>query len=185
MEARGVPGGGTGGQDRRHPGLREGGAAGGDQAAGARHADRRARPVRPRRGDAAGRCAARGARRTPAGERLPDDPSAAHATDPGIIGEAELALAKPSLRLLNTARGGIVDEFALAQALKEKRIAGAALDVYEIEPPESSPLLGIGSVIATPHIGAGTPEAQERAGQEAVQAVRLALTGQAVPGAVN
>ncbi|MDH6136739.1 D-3-phosphoglycerate dehydrogenase [Kitasatospora sp. MAA4] len=103
----------------------------------------------------------------------------------GIVGEAELALAKSSLRLLNTARGGIVDEFALAQALKENRLAGAALDVFEVEPPESSPLLGIDSVIATPHIGAGTPEAQERAGQEAVRAVRFALTGQDVPGAVN
>jgi D-3-phosphoglycerate dehydrogenase / 2-oxoglutarate reductase len=103
----------------------------------------------------------------------------------GLIGEAQLNLAKPSLRLVNTARGGIVDEFALAQALKENRIAGAALDVFEVEPPDSSPLLGIASVVATPHIGAGTPEAQERAGTEAVESVRLALTGQSVPGAVN
>ncbi|MFD7097946.1 hydroxyacid dehydrogenase, partial [Streptomyces xanthophaeus] len=99
----------------------------------------------------------------------------------GLIGERELARAKPSLRLVNTARGGIVDEFALARALKEGRIAGAALDVFEFEPPLSSPLLGLPTVIATPHIGAGTAQAQERAGREAVDAVRQVLAGSA-PG---
>ncbi|WP_370415638.1 hydroxyacid dehydrogenase [Streptomyces fradiae] len=95
----------------------------------------------------------------------------------GLIGERELSWAKPGLRLVNTARGGIVDEFALAQALKEGRMAGAALDVFEFEPPLSSPLLGLPGVIATPHIGAGTAQAQERAGREAVRAVRQVLTG--------
>ncbi|MGW1175123.1 hydroxyacid dehydrogenase [Kitasatospora sp. NPDC002543] len=103
----------------------------------------------------------------------------------GIVGEAELRLAKPSLSVVNTARGGIVDEFALTQALKEGRIAGAALDVFEVEPPVESPLTALDTVIATPHLGASTAQAQERAGAEAVRAVRLALAGEAVPGAVN
>ncbi|MEU9103564.1 NAD(P)-dependent oxidoreductase [Streptomyces xanthophaeus] len=74
-----------------------------------------------------------------------------------------------------------MDEFALARALKEGRIAGAALNVFECEPPLSSPLLGLPTVIATPHIGAGTAQAQERAGREAVGAVRQVLAGNA-PG---
>ncbi|MGI5479422.1 hydroxyacid dehydrogenase [Streptomyces lavendofoliae] len=94
-----------------------------------------------------------------------------------LIGERELSWVKPSLHLVNTARGGIVNKFALAQALKEGRSAGAALDVFEFEPPVSSPLLGLAMVIATPHIGAGTAQAQERAGREAIRAVRQVLTG--------
>ncbi|MER7753342.1 hydroxyacid dehydrogenase [Kitasatospora sp. NPDC097643] len=95
----------------------------------------------------------------------------------GIVGEAELRLAKPTLLLVNTARGGIVDETALAAALKEQRIGGAALDVFGIEPPLGSPLVGLDNVLTTPHIGAGTREAQLRAGQDAVRAVRDALLG--------
>ncbi|MEU9075425.1 hydroxyacid dehydrogenase [Kitasatospora sp. NPDC004745] len=101
----------------------------------------------------------------------------------GIVGDAELRLAKPGLLVVNTSRGGIVDEAALALALKEQRIAGAALDVFEIEPPLGSPLVGLDTVLATPHIGAGTREAQLRAGQDAVRAVRAALSGG--PGAAG
>ncbi|MEU9985045.1 hydroxyacid dehydrogenase [Streptomyces sp. NPDC050856] len=103
----------------------------------------------------------------------------------GLIGDRELRLAKPSLYLVNTARGGIVDEAALAVALKEERIAGAALDVFAIEPAVGNPLLAFDSVVATPHLGASTREAQERAGREAVAAVRKALAGEVVPHAVN
>ncbi|MFJ3937640.1 hydroxyacid dehydrogenase [Streptomyces parvus] len=98
-----------------------------------------------------------------------------------LIGDPELALARPTLHLVNTARGGIVDETALARALREGRIAGAAVDVFADEPPRDSPLIGLPNVIATPHIGAGTPQAQERAGRDAVRAVRQAFA--AVPPA--
>ncbi len=103
----------------------------------------------------------------------------------GLIGERELSLAKPTARLINTARGGIVDESALLAALKEGRIAGAALDVFEIEPAVGNPLLEFPSVVATPHLGAGTHEAQERAGRQAVAAVVHALAGEPVAHAVN
>ncbi|MEU8693181.1 hydroxyacid dehydrogenase [Streptomyces sp. NPDC048665] len=103
----------------------------------------------------------------------------------GLIGERELRLARPSLILVNTARGGIVDENALAVALKEERIAGAALDVFAVEPAVGNALLAFGNVTATPHLGASTREAQERAGREAVRAVRQALSGEPVPAAVN
>ncbi|WP_457515646.1 hydroxyacid dehydrogenase [Streptomyces sp. TE33382] len=103
----------------------------------------------------------------------------------GLIGERELRLAKPSLRLVNTARGGIVDENALAVALKEGRVAGAALDVFEIEPAVDNPLLAFDSVVATPHLGAGTAEAQERAGRVAVEAVVRVLAGGVPDHTVN
>ncbi len=103
----------------------------------------------------------------------------------GIVGDRELRLAKPTLRLVNAARGGIVDEFALAQALKEERLTAAAVDVFEVEPPEHSPLPRLDAVLPTPHMGAATAEAQERAGTDAVRSVHQALTGQPVSGAVN
>ncbi|MFC7304825.1 hydroxyacid dehydrogenase [Streptomyces monticola] len=103
----------------------------------------------------------------------------------GLIGERELRLARPTMRLINTARGGIVDESALETALKEQRIAGAALDVFEVEPAVDSPLLAYDTVVATPHLGASTAQAQDRAGLEAVAAVRAALSGEPVAGAVN
>ncbi|MFI6687712.1 hydroxyacid dehydrogenase [Streptomyces sp. NPDC050485] len=103
----------------------------------------------------------------------------------GLIGRRELGLAKSTAHLVNTSRGGIVDEEALAVALREGRIAGAALDVFEIEPAIGSPLLDLPSVTGTPHLGASTKEAQERAGHEAVQAVCNALEGKPVAHAVN
>jgi D-3-phosphoglycerate dehydrogenase len=80
----------------------------------------------------------------------------------GLIGEPELALMKPSAYLINTSRGGIVDEEALARALREKRIAGAALDVFAEEPPKASELLGLENLIATSHIASTTEEAMRR-----------------------
>jgi D-3-phosphoglycerate dehydrogenase len=81
----------------------------------------------------------------------------------GLLGLAEFERMKPSAYLINCSRGGIVDEKALYEALKKKEIAGAALDVYEKEPPEGSPLLELENIITTPHIGASTKEAQENA----------------------
>ncbi len=103
----------------------------------------------------------------------------------GLLGDRELRLVKPEVRIVNAARGGIVDEAALASAISEVRVAGAALDVYATEPPDGSPLLGMDRVVVTPHLGASTAEAQERAGIDVAQSVRLALAGEFVPNAVN
>ncbi|MDQ3643216.1 MAG: phosphoglycerate dehydrogenase, partial [Actinomycetota bacterium] len=83
----------------------------------------------------------------------------------GLVGEDLLALAKPSLRIVNVARGGIIDEAALATAISEGRIAGAAIDVFAKEPTTESPLFGLPSVVVTPHLGASTAEAQDKAGE--------------------
>jgi D-3-phosphoglycerate dehydrogenase len=103
----------------------------------------------------------------------------------GLIGERELQLAKPGVRVVNAARGGIVDEHALALALKDGRVAGAGIDVYATEPCTDSPLFGFANVVATPHLGASTSEAQEKAGTQVARSVRLALAGEFVPDAVN
>jgi D-3-phosphoglycerate dehydrogenase len=103
----------------------------------------------------------------------------------GLIGERELALCKPGAIIINAARGGLLDEHALAQALKEGRIGGAGLDVYASEPCTDSPLFGYDNVVATPHLGASTAEAQDKAGLAVARSVRLALEGEFVPDAVN
>src|SRR5262249_11653871 len=87
--------------------------------------------------------------------------------------------------LINAARGGIVDEAALYAALKEGRLAGAGLDVFAREPCTDSPLFDLDTVVAIPHLGASTDEAQERAGIAVAHSVRLALAGELVPDAVN
>jgi len=103
----------------------------------------------------------------------------------GLIGEEALKLVKPSVRIINAARGGIVDEQALANALKEGRVAGAGIDVWSKEPCTESPLFEFESVVVTPHLGASTEEAQEKAGVAVARSVRLALGGELVPDAVN
>ncbi|HEX9377643.1 MAG TPA: phosphoglycerate dehydrogenase [Actinomycetota bacterium] len=103
----------------------------------------------------------------------------------GLIGERELALMKDGARLVNTARGGIVDEDALAKALKDGRLGGAALDVFAVEPTTESPLFELENVVVTPHLGASTVEAQDKAGTSIAEMVRLALRGEFVPYAVN
>jgi D-3-phosphoglycerate dehydrogenase / 2-oxoglutarate reductase len=103
----------------------------------------------------------------------------------GLIGDRELRLVKSSVRIVNAARGGIVDEAALAEALREGRVAGAGLDVYVREPCTDSPLFGFDNVVVTPHLGASTHEAQEKAGAQVARSVRLALAGEFVPDAVN
>lgn len=103
----------------------------------------------------------------------------------GLIGAAQLARARPGLVLVNAARGGIVDEDALYDALKTGRIAAAGLDVFAVEPATGNPLLQLENVVATPHLGASTVEAQEKAGLAVALSVRLALRGELVPDAVN
>ncbi|MFM2070148.1 MAG: D-3-phosphoglycerate dehydrogenase [Actinomycetota bacterium] len=103
----------------------------------------------------------------------------------GLINRDLLLKAKPSLRVVNVARGGIVDEQALADAIREGIIAGAALDVFSVEPTTESPLFELDSVIVTPHLGASTREAQDKAGDTIADMVQLALAGEFVPFAVN
>ena len=103
----------------------------------------------------------------------------------GLIGAELLARAKPDLRVINVARGGIVDEAALADAVRTGVIAGAALDVFDVEPTTSSPLFELDSVVVTPHLGASTREAQDKAGDTIADMVLLALSGEFVPFAVN
>jgi D-3-phosphoglycerate dehydrogenase len=103
----------------------------------------------------------------------------------GLIGAERLKLAKPNLRLINVARGGIVDETALAEAITNGTIGGAALDVFDSEPTTTSPLFGLEHVVVTPHLGASTSEAQDRAGLTIADQVRLALADDFVPFAVN
>ncbi|BAU98848.1 phosphoglycerate dehydrogenase [Aurantimicrobium minutum] len=103
----------------------------------------------------------------------------------GMIGKAQLAAMKPTAYVINVARGGLIDEDALYEALTNNVIAGAGLDVFVSEPPTGSPLLGLPNVITTPHLGASTDEAQEKAGISVAKSVRLALSGELVPDAVN
>ena len=82
----------------------------------------------------------------------------------GLVGKELLSLASPGLRVVNVARGGIVDEEALAEAIRAGTVAGAALDVFASEPTTESPLFELDEVVVTPHLGASTAEAQDKAG---------------------
>ncbi|WP_419838290.1 hydroxyacid dehydrogenase [Candidatus Poriferisodalis sp.] len=103
----------------------------------------------------------------------------------GLLGAEGLAKCRPHALIINTARGGILDEAAAAAALDAGRLGGIALDVYETEPMTESPLFGRTDVVATPHLGASTAEAQDRAGTHIAEQVNLALAGDPVPDAVN
>ena len=103
----------------------------------------------------------------------------------GLIGKDLLAKAKPGLRIINTARGGIVDEEALAEAIRSGQVQGAGLDVFAKEPTTESPLFELPSVVVAPHLGASTAEAQDKAGVTIAEQVILALNGDFVPFAVN
>ena len=102
-----------------------------------------------------------------------------------LIGTEALKKVKPTVRIINAARGGVLDESALYEALKNGKVAGAGLDVFSTEPCTDSPLFTLDNVVATPHLGASTDEAQERAGIAVAISVRKALSGELVPDAVN
>jgi len=102
-----------------------------------------------------------------------------------LLDATRLALMKPEARIVNVARGGLIDEQALADALREGRIGGAAIDVFEREPMTDSPLFGLPNVVVTPHLGASTNEAQDKAGTQVAEYVNLALAGEFVPSAIN
>ena len=102
-----------------------------------------------------------------------------------LINAELLAKAKPGLRLVNVARGGIIDEAALADAISNGPVGGAAIDVFAEEPTVASPLFTLPEVTVTPHLGASTVEAQLKAGVQVAEQVVLALAGQPVPFAVN
>ncbi len=103
----------------------------------------------------------------------------------GMIGWKELESMKSTAYIVNCARGGIIDEDALYEALKNRKIAGAALDVFTVEPAKQNKLFELDNLYVSPHIGASTNEAQERAGQITAEQVRLVLTGNSPEFCVN
>src|SRR6202050_5674071 len=111
---------------------------------------------------------------------LPKTPETA-----GLIGKEALAKTKPGVIIVNAARGGLIDEAALADAITSGHVRAAGLDVYSKEPCTDSPLFELPQVVVTPHLGASTEEAQDRGGTDVAESVRLALAGEFVPDAVN
>jgi len=107
------------------------------------------------------------------------------ASTKALIGAKELALVKPTVRIINTARGGLVDEEALAKAVKEKRVAGAAIDVFSSEPTTKSVLFENDDIIVTPHLGASTTEAQAMAAKDIAKQIIDVFKGQPARYAVN
>jgi D-3-phosphoglycerate dehydrogenase len=111
---------------------------------------------------------------------LPKTPETA-----GLIDKEALAKTKPGVIIVNAARGGLVDEAALAEAVSSGHVRAAGLDVFSKEPCTDSPLFELAEVVVTPHLGASTEEAQDRAGTDVAASVKLALAGEFVPDAVN
>ena len=103
----------------------------------------------------------------------------------GLIGRDQIAKLKKGARLINCARGGIIDETALAEALVSGQVGGAAIDVFDPEPPADSPLLKAPNIILTPHLGASTLEAQDAVAKEAAELLTDFLTRGLVKFAVN
>jgi D-3-phosphoglycerate dehydrogenase len=102
-----------------------------------------------------------------------------------MIGAKELALVKPTVRIINTARGGLIDEKELVKAIREKRVAGAAIDVFEKEPCTQSILFGEDNIIVTPHLGASTTEAQVLAARDVAEQIVDVFKGQPARSAIN
>ncbi len=102
-----------------------------------------------------------------------------------ILNRESLAKTKRGVRIINCARGGVIDETALAEALRSGQVGGAALDVFESEPPEGNPLLSMPDVIVTPHLGASTTEAQEKVAQQVAEQMSDYLLRGAVTNALN
>ena len=111
---------------------------------------------------------------------LPKTPETA-----GLIDKDALAKTKPGVIIVNAARGGLVDEAALAEAITSGHVRAAGIDVFTTEPCTDSPLFDLPQVVVTPHLGASTEEAQDRAGTDVAASVKLALAGEFVPDAVN
>ena len=111
---------------------------------------------------------------------LPKTPETA-----GLIDKDALAKTKPGVVIVNAARGGLVDEAALADAVTSGHVRAAGIDVFSTEPCTDSPLFDLPQVVVTPHLGASTEEAQDRAGTDVAVSVKLALAGEFVPDAVN
>jgi D-3-phosphoglycerate dehydrogenase / 2-oxoglutarate reductase len=111
---------------------------------------------------------------------LPKTPETA-----GLIGKEALAKTKPGVIIVNAARGGLIDEEALADAVTSGHVRAAGIDVFSTEPCTDSPLFDLPQVVVTPHLGASTSEAQDRAGTDVAASVKLALAGEFVPDAVN
>lgn len=103
----------------------------------------------------------------------------------GLIGAEELKKTKQGAIIVNAARGGLIDEDALAESLRSGHLGGAGIDVYSTEPTTESPLFELSNVVATPHLGASTAEAQDRAGTDVAHSTLQALRGEFVPDAVN
>ncbi|MQY29662.1 phosphoglycerate dehydrogenase [Nocardia aurantia] len=103
----------------------------------------------------------------------------------GLLSAEKLALTKPGVIIVNAARGGLIDEAALADSIRSGHVRAAGIDVFETEPCTDSPLFELPEVVVTPHLGASTSEAQDRAGTDVARSVLLALAGEFVPGAVN
>ena len=112
---------------------------------------------------------------------LPKNPQTAN-----MIGEAQIAMMKDGVRIINCARGGIVDEAALAKAVDSGKVAGAAIDVYSSEPPQpDNPLIGIPQIVTTPHLGASTAEAQINVAVDVAEQIVDVLSGRPARSAVN
>jgi len=111
---------------------------------------------------------------------LPKTPETA-----GLIDKDALAKTKPGVVIVNAARGGLIDEAALFDAVSSGHVRAAGIDVFSKEPCTDSPLFGLPQVVVTPHLGASTEEAQDRAGTDVAASVKLALAGEFVPDAVN
>ncbi|HEX2508324.1 MAG TPA: phosphoglycerate dehydrogenase, partial [Miltoncostaeaceae bacterium] len=103
----------------------------------------------------------------------------------GFVGREAFAAMKPGARIINAARGDVIDQEALVEALEGGRLGGAGIDVFPHEPVTESPLFGLPGVVVTPHLGASTEEAQDRAGVVVAEQVAAALTGGVVSSAVN
>ena len=108
-----------------------------------------------------------------------------NATTKGIITEKEIAMMKPSVRIINCARGGLIDEELLAKAITEKKIAGAAIDVFSKEPITESPLFSKDNIVVTPHLGASTAEAQVTAARDVAEQIVDVLNGKPARYAIN
>ncbi|SHK15635.1 phosphoglycerate dehydrogenase [Paramaledivibacter caminithermalis] len=103
----------------------------------------------------------------------------------GMIGEDQIKKMKDGVRIVNVARGGIIDEKALLQGLKSQKVVGAGLDVHENEPSYDNPLFELYNTVVTPHIGASTLEAQQNVGETIAKQVLCALEGEVIPNAIN